>query len=50
MTESQTPKVRKTKKVLVSLYLSVDVIAYFKATGPGWQDRIDDALRKVAGL
>jgi len=26
------------------------VIAYFRATGPGWQSRINDALRKAAGL
>lgn len=50
MTEPQTPKARKPEKVLVLLYLSVDVIEHFKATGPGWQGRIDDALRKAAGL
>jgi uncharacterized protein (DUF4415 family) len=32
-----------TKK-LVSLRLSPEVIEYFKATGPGWQTRIDGAL------
>lgn len=35
-------------KVPVSLRLSADVLKYFKDTGPGWQRRIDDALRKVA--
>jgi uncharacterized protein (DUF4415 family) len=38
-----------TKK-LVSLRLSPEVLRYFKDTGAGWQSRIDDALRKVAGV
>lgn len=38
-----------TKK-LVSLRLSPDVIERFKAGGPGWQSRIDAALRKAVGL
>ena len=37
-------------KVAVSIRLSPDVVAHFKAKGPGWQSRIDDALRKVAKL
>lgn len=37
-------------KVAVSLRLSPDVIKHFKDGGPGWQTRIDDALRKVAKL
>ena len=36
-------------KQLVSLRLSPAVLEYFKATGPGWQTRIDEALKKVAG-
>ncbi|MBI3700024.1 MAG: BrnA antitoxin family protein [Afipia sp.] len=36
-------------KTLVSLRLSPDVIEHFKKKGPGWQVRIDDALRKAAG-
>lgn len=35
-------------KIPVSLRLSADVVNHFKATGPGWQGRIDDALRKIA--
>jgi len=31
-------------KTLVSLRLSVEVIEHFKATGPGWQARIDRTL------
>ena len=37
-------------KVAVSIRISPDVVAYFKAKGPGWQSRIDDALRKIAKL
>ena len=35
-------------KVPVSIRLSPEVIEHFKAGGPGWQSRIDDALRKLA--
>ena len=27
-----------------------DVIAAFRAQGPGWQSRMNEALRKAAGL
>ena len=37
-------------KVAVSIRLSPDVVAHFKAKGPGWQSRIDEALRKAAKL
>jgi uncharacterized protein (DUF4415 family) len=33
--------------VPVSIGLSRDVIDHFKAGGPGWQTRIDEALAKV---
>ncbi len=33
-------------KVLVSIRYSREVIDYFKATGPGWQTRMDDALKE----
>ena len=36
-------------KELVSLRIDRDVLEYFQETGSGWQDRINDALRKVAG-
>jgi len=35
-------------KIPVSLRLSADVVKHFKDTGPGWQGRIDDTLRKIA--
>lgn len=42
--KSQNPK------VAVSLRLDPEVISRFKAQGPGWQTRINDALRDAAGL
>jgi len=38
------------KKVPVSIRLSPDVLDYFKSAGPGWQGRIEEALRKSSGL
>lgn len=40
----ERPAVPNTKE-LVSLKLDSEVIAYFQGDGPGWQDRINDALR-----
>jgi uncharacterized protein (DUF4415 family) len=37
-------------KEAVSLRLDPDVLAHFRASGPGWQSRINAALRKVAKL
>jgi uncharacterized protein (DUF4415 family) len=34
-------------KVAISIRLSKDVIDAFKADGPGWQARMDEALRAV---
>ena len=36
-------------KELVSLRIDQDVLEYFQEGGAGWQDRINDALRKAAG-
>jgi uncharacterized protein (DUF4415 family) len=36
-------------KELVSLRIDQDVLEYFQAGGPGWQDRINEALRKASG-
>lgn len=33
----------------VTLRLDQDVLEYFQQDGPGWQDRINAALRKAAG-
>lgn len=39
-----------TVKQAVNLRLDPDVVAHFRAEGPGWQSRINAALRKAAGL
>lgn len=36
-------------KIPVSIRLSPEVVAHFKAGGPGWQTRIDAELRKIVG-
>ena len=36
-------------KETVSLRIDRDVLDVFQADGPGWQDRINAALRKAAG-
>jgi uncharacterized protein (DUF4415 family) len=40
------PQKAPTKK-LVSLRLSPEVVEHFKASGPGWQTRIDETLAKA---
>ncbi len=46
------PRTRGTqkapKKVAVSIRLSTEVVEYFKSSGPGWQSRIDAALKRLA--
>ena len=37
-------------KVRTTLRLDPDILAAFRSGGPGWQSRINDALRKAAGL
>lgn len=37
-------------KELVSLRIDQDVLEHFQEDGPGWQDRINAALRKAAGM
>ena len=34
------------RKVLLSVRYSPEVIAYFRATGRGWQSRMDDVLKE----
>ncbi len=36
----------ENKKLLVSIRYSPEVLAYFKATGEGWQSRIDRVLQQ----
>ena len=37
-------------KQAISLRVDADVLDKFKADGPGWQSRMNDALRKAVGL
>ena len=36
-------------KEQVTLRIDQEVLDHFREGGPGWQDRINDALRKAAG-
>jgi len=36
-------------KEQVTLRLDHDVLEFFREGGPGWQDRLNEALRKAAG-
>jgi len=36
----------ESRKLLVSVRYSPEVVAYFKSTGAGWQSRMDGVLRK----
>ena len=49
LTKPGRPK-KANAKVSVHLRLSPEVLAHFRARGPGWQTRIDDALRRAAKL
>lgn len=37
-------------KKAISLRVDADVLDKFKAEGPGWQGRMNEALRKAVGL
>jgi uncharacterized protein (DUF4415 family) len=37
-------------KEMISLRIDRDVLDHFQEAGPGWQDRINAALRKAAGV
>lgn len=45
-TRVRGPQKTPTKRA-VSLRLSREVVDHFKASGPGWQTRIDNALKKA---
>jgi len=40
------PKAEVTKQA-ISLRLDPEIVAHFREDGPGWQTRINDALRRV---
>ncbi|WP_322325857.1 BrnA antitoxin family protein [Cypionkella sp.] len=37
-------------KISTTLRLDPEVLEAFKSSGPGWQSRMNEALRKAAGL
>ena len=43
------PAMERPRKV-VSLRMDQDVLDSFRATGKGWQSRVNEALRKASGL
>ena len=45
---SKGPAVPNAKEQ-VTLRIDRDVLEHFQEGGPGWQDRINEALRKAAG-
>lgn len=47
-TAPKAPSVPGAKE-LVSLRIDRDVLDHFQEGGPGWQERINDALRAAAG-
>ncbi len=44
------PRALPAAKELVPLRIDRDVLEHFQADGPGWQERMNAALRRVAGL
>ena len=48
MTSAGAPSVPGAKEQ-VTLRIDRDVLDFFQADGPGWQERINAALRKAAG-
>ena len=46
--EPKPPSLPNAKE-LVSLRIDRDILDHFQEAGPGWQDRINEALRKAAG-
>src|SRR6266581_570578 len=47
--QSSDDKASRSGKELVSVRIDRDVLEHFQEEGPGWQDRINEALRKAAG-
>ena len=47
--EAKAPLSPPGVKETVSLRIDREVLDFFQEDGPGWQDRINDALRRAAG-
>ncbi|MFS0772146.1 BrnA antitoxin family protein [Sphingomonas sp. 1P08PE] len=50
LTRAGRPPLGSAAKQQVTLRLDPDVLERFRATGPGWQGRINEALRRVAEM
>jgi uncharacterized protein (DUF4415 family) len=50
LTRPGRPPSRGRAKSQVTLRLDPDILERFRADGPGWQGRINEALRKAVGL
>jgi uncharacterized protein (DUF4415 family) len=48
--KAPSPQLPPGTKEQVSLRIDRDVLDHFQDGGPGWQERINAALRKAAGL
>jgi uncharacterized protein (DUF4415 family) len=46
--DAKTPSIPGVKEQ-VTLRIDREILDYFQEDGPGWQDRIVEALRKAAG-
>jgi uncharacterized protein (DUF4415 family) len=46
----KTDPARDDGKQPVTIRLDAEIIRFFKASGPGWQTRINSILRREAGL
>ncbi len=47
------PQARKLvpgAREMVTLRIDSDVLEHFQSAGPGWQDRVNEALRRAAGI
>lgn len=49
ITKRGRPPLEKTKQP-VTIRLDPDLVEHYKATGKGWQSRMNDDLRKAAGI
>lgn len=47
---AQARKLVPGVREMVTLRIDSDVLAHFQSAGPGWQDRVNEALRQAAGI
>jgi uncharacterized protein (DUF4415 family) len=46
---ARKPSALPSARELVSLRIDRDVLEHFQTGGPGWQERVNEALRRAAG-